>query len=256
MITSNKNAQVKNLISLVKKSKIRNEKDVFVIEGKKMFEECDIKWIEKAYLSETFYNNYDKQKLENISYEVLSDEVFEHAADTKTPQGVIAVLKQFHYDIEDIVKNNNSLILIIENLQDPGNLGTIIRAGEGAGITGVIISSESVDIYNPKTIRSTMGSIYRVPFIYTDSLQNTIEYLKKKDVKIYAADLKGTDNYDAVDYKNSSAFIVGNEANGITQHTSSLADTLIKIPMCGSVESLNAAIAASILMYEASRQRR
>ena len=133
-----------------------------------------------------------------------------------------------------------------------------MRTGEGAGIDGMIMSKGCVDIYNPKTIRSTMGSLYRIPFVYTDDLGKTIQELKEKGVHFYAAHLKGTAYYDEVNYATGDGigFLIGNEGHGLKEETADLADQYIKIPMEGQVESLNAAIAASVLMYEAYRQKR
>jgi TrmH family RNA methyltransferase len=146
--------------------------------------------------------------------------------------------------------------MILEDLQDPGNLGTIMRAGEGAGISGIILSHNCVDIYNPKTIRSTMGSIYRVPFIYVEDLKEAVTLLKDNKISIYAAHLKQSQDYEKLNFKESTAFMIGNEGNGLSDQLSNMADAYLKIPMLGKVESLNAAIAASVLMYEVARQRR
>ena len=148
------------------------------------------------------------------------------------------------------------MLVLLEDLQDPGNLGTIIRTGEGAGIDGVIMTRESVDIYNPKTIRATMGSIYRVPFLYTDNLEQVMEELKKRNVHTYAAHLQGKEYYDVQEFKEGCAFLIGNEGNGLKKETADLAERYIKIPMEGQLESLNAAVATAILMYEAAAQRR
>ena len=163
------------------------------------------------------------------------------------------------YSVDDIIKagsDRKPLIIAIENLQDPGNLGTIVRMAEGAGVTGIVISSNAVDIYNPKTIRSTMGSIYRVPFVYTADFIGAIELMKKNGINVYAAHLDGSCEYTEADYTKSSAFLIGNEGNGLTDAASKSADNLIKIHMEGKVESLNAAIACTVLTYEAMRQRR
>ena len=134
--------------------------------------------------------------------------------------------------------------------------GTILRAGEGAGVTGIILDRGSADIYSPKVIRSTMGSIYRVPFIYTDDLHQTIGEVKKQGIHLYAAHLKGKHNYEEENYTGPSGFLIGNEANGLTEETAALADAWVRIPMAGKVESLNAAVAASVLLFETARQRR
>ena len=169
-------------------------------------------------------------------------------------------IRQFHYRLEDLLaaadRDGGAMFMMLEDLQDPGNLGTIFRAGEGAGVTGIIMSGRTVDIYNPKTIRSTMGSVYRIPFIYTDDLCGTADILRKHNINVYAAHLEGKDDYDACDYRCGTAFMIGNEANGLKEETACHADKRIRIPMEGKVESLNAAVASSILMYEAYRQRR
>jgi len=144
--------------------------------------------------------------------------------------------------------------LVLENLQDPGNLGTILRTGEGAGINGVIMSHDTVDIYNPKVTRSTMGSIFRVPFVYVDDLLEVAETMKQKNIITYAAHLNGTD-YTKEDYQKGTAFFIGNEGNGLTDKLTDKVQKKIKIPMCGKVESLNAAMASGLLVYEARRQR-
>lgn len=132
----------------------------------------------------------------------------------------------------------------------------ILRAGEGAGVTGVVMDANTADIYNPKVIRSTMGSVLRMPFVYAEDLHETLETLKQKKVRLFAAHLKGKNAYDLEDYTGDTAFLIGNEANGLTDETAAMADTYVRIPMEGRVESLNAAVAASVLMFEAARQRR
>lgn len=257
MITSTANAQVKNLAQLIKKSKARTEQGVYIVEGVKMFQEAPRKEIVKAYISEELFEKGTlKDSLDGISYEVLKNEVFNHVADTKTPQGILCVMKQKRYTLEELTAGNCPLLLVLENLQDPGNLGTMMRTAEGAGVTGVLLSKGCVDIYNPKTIRSTMGSIYRVPFLYTDDLLQDMDRLHEKGITTYAAHLKGKGWYDEESYKEPTAFLIGNEGNGLSDELSEKAKQYIKIPMEGQLESLNAAVAAAILMYEASRQRR
>ena len=249
MITSTSNQQMKNLTLLMKKAKARNEQGVFVAEGRKMFLEAPVEWVKQVYVSESFYgtctqgnmqdcmesctpkhgeeklNRKVLERLNETGYEIVSDNVFKSVSDTQTPQGILCVIKKPEYALEELIKGEQTHLLILESIQDPGNLGTMVRTGEGAGITGVIMNQTTVDLFNPKTIRSTMGSIYRVPFFIT-------------------RDLAGT------------AFLIGNEGNGLSDEIADLADTYIKIPMQGQVESLNAAISASLLMYETGRQRR
>ena len=143
--------------------------------------------------------------------------------------------------------------MILERLQDPGNLGTIMRTAEAAGVSCVIMDKDTVDIYNPKVVRSTMGAIFRVPFIYADNLNAVADLLKKDGYSLYAAHLKGTHNFNEIAYEKKTAFLIGNESAGLSEKTASLADEYVKIPMKGKVESLNASVAASLLMYEYTR---
>lgn len=257
MITSTGNAQVKELLQLQKKSKARNERNVFVVEGIKMFSEAPRNRIEKVFISETLFNRKKQElNLDGLKIEILSDKVFSHVSDTKTPQGILCIVKQKKTKLEEIFAQNPAHLMILDNLQDPGNLGTIARTAEGAGVSGIILSKDCVDIYNPKTIRSTMGSIYRMPFLYVEDLENTIDEVKKQGIKVYAAHLQGKNNYDEENYKTGCAFLIGNEGNGLRDEIAEKADIWVKIQMHGQVESLNAAIASSILMFEVCRQRR
>lgn len=257
MITSTSNQQVKRLLQLQSKSKSRNEEKVFVVEGVRMYMEVPEKDVEKVYISESLYNRKKLDlKLERFEYEILSDAVFKHVSDTKTPQGILCVLRQKKYDIKTLLQKENPHFVVLDNLQDPGNLGTIIRTAEAAGVDAVFMSRDTVDIYNPKTIRSTMGSIYRMPFIYVEDLCELLEEFRKKEIYSYAAHLNGKQSYDKEDYQKGTAILIGNEGNGLRDIVTEKADVLVQIPMYGQVESLNAAIAASVLMFEVSRQRR
>ncbi|MDE6903724.1 MAG: RNA methyltransferase [Lachnospiraceae bacterium] len=257
MITSTSSKQVKNLILLGKKPKERRGQQVFLAEGKKMFLEAPKELLKKVYVSESFFEiKENKSLVEQADYEVLKDSVFQAVSDTKTPQGILSVISMPKWDKEQLLKKQDGFFLLLEGIQDPGNLGTMLRTAEGAGITAVIANKTTVDLYNPKTIRSTMGSIFRVPFLTADNFYGVMAELKKHSVKIYAAHLEGSVSCYEPDYKGSVGFLMGNEGNGLTREAAALADTCIKIPMEGEVESLNAAVAAAILMYEANRQRK
>ena len=239
MISSTTNKQVKFVNALVKKAKTRREEELFVAEGLRMCSEIPKDRIHTLYISEAFSKTKECKVLrEGVKHiELVTDEVFKSLSDTQSPQGILALVKQYHYTL------------------DPGNLGTILRAGEGAGVTGVVMDANTADIYNPKVIRSTMGSVLRMPFVYAEDLHETLETLKQKKVRLFAAHLKGKNAYDLEDYTGDTAFLIGNEANGLTDETAAM-DTYVRIPMEGRVESLNAAVAASVLMFEAARQRR
>lgn len=262
-ITSTSNAKVKRLVNLKKKRKARDEEKVFLVEGIRMFREAPPEMIKEVYVSESFYKKdggavrrFPDGGGKQAVVEILSDTVFDYVSDTKTPQGILCVAKRREYGPEEVAQGEFPHIIVLDRLQDPGNLGTIFRTAEGAGVTGIIMGQECVDIYNPKTIRSTMGSIYRMPFCYTENLADAVRALKARGIRTYAAHLDGKCDYDEEDYRGACSFLIGNEGNGLTKEIAELADTYIKIPMKGQVESLNAAVAASVLMFEAARQRR
>lgn len=259
MITSASNQQMKNLSNLINKSKERRKQKLFVVEGPRMCFEAPKDWVKAIYMSESFFNDdrYSSEKAE-VSHmtEVVSDSVFKSISDTQTPQGIMAIVKMPEYKLEDVLDGERTHLLLLESIQDPGNLGTMIRTGEGAGVSGIIMNKTTVDIFNPKTIRSTMGSIYRVPFVITEDLPEIIKSLQENNVKLYAAHLKGKLSYDEPDYTGACGFMIGNEGNGLSEEIADMADSYIIIPMEGKVESLNAAISATLLMYECNRQRR
>lgn len=257
MITSASNQQMKNLSKLIQKSKERKAQKLFVVEGEKMFREVPVSWLEKVYVSESYYNRKkeDTDSLQ-VPWEIVEDNVFKAVSDTMTPQGVLCVVKQPHYEAEQWLDVTTPCFLLLEDIQDPGNLGTMIRTAEGAGVTAVIMSRGCVDIFNPKTIRSTMGSIYRVPFLYTDDLPALVRQFRERQIRVYAAHLQDSVDYDRISYTDGCAFLIGNEGNGLSEELGREATRYIKIPMQGNVESLNAAVAAAILMYEVNRQRR
>ena len=267
MITSTSNTQVKHIIQLKKKAKERDRCGLFFTEGEKMFLEAPADMIEKIYLSESWLRKNERRDevrvlLDSAPYETVSDVVFEYMSDTKTPQGVLCLLRQFRYTPEDLAGQNaerhvtSPLCLALEDIQDPGNLGTILRAAEGAGVTGILMSSGCVDIYNPKVIRSTMGSIYRLPFFYAEDFTEALKAWKRAGICLYAAHLKGDRAYDQEDFTHSCAFMIGNESRGLSEGCAALADRRILIPMLGRVESLNAGVASALLVFEAARQRR
>ncbi|SEK95003.1 MULTISPECIES: TrmH family RNA methyltransferase [unclassified Butyrivibrio] len=265
MLTSTNNTRVKQIAEYSKKSKARRKDGVFLIEGIRMLREVPLEAMREVYVTGHFLENLspeDKTLIRNIqqddgvSFEEVSDDVMRKMADTQTPQGVLAVVKEKRWELKDLL-GETPLLLILENIQDPGNLGNMFRTGEGAGVTGIIMSSDMADVYNPKVVRSTMGAILRVPFIYVDSIPDTVKELREKyNVTSYAAHLKGTKNYDEISYKGASAFLIGNEGNGLTKEAADAASEYVLIPMLGRVESMNAATSAAILTFEAARQRR
>lgn len=282
MITSAANKGIKNVMLLLSKAKERRKQKAFVAEGIKMFLEAPVSGISQVYLSEQLAEELEtgasfdmgeekpsgkegaalSDKLYTVKQsgralvEIVKTDIFNKMCDTKTPQGILCVVSMPEYHLDEMLETDEGLFLILEDIQDPGNLGTIVRSGEGAGLSGIIMSSHTVDIFNPKTIRATMGSIYRVPFIYTDDLADAVRIVKNAGVKTYAAHLAGKTAYDMENYCGASAFLIGNEGNGLSREIADLADLYVRIPMLGEVESLNAGVAAALFMYEAARQRR
>ena len=253
MITSIHNRRLKEISALISKRKERTRTGLFTAEGVKLFLEAPRELIQDVFVSASFEaNNY--VLLKNTKYEVVDDSVFLKLCDTDTPQGITTVLKMPSYTHSDLL-HGIPFIMVLENLQDPGNIGTILRTAEGAGVTGIILSKGCADVFSPKTIRSTMGSIFRVPFIYEDNLLDVADRLKKNNIHTYGAHLNGSYTYNEPDYKNGTAFFIGNEGNGLSEELTAQCDTLIKIPMGGKLESLNAAVASAILMYTVHSKR-
>lgn len=263
MITSTSNPRVKQVAQWQAKAKERRDAGIFLAEGFKMYEEAPEGQVREVYVSKEALEKIKadsgmrslEEKLERTGYEAVASEAFLKMSDTQTPQGILCVMKRRQHGLEQMLAAPCPLLVILENLKDPGNLGTIIRTAEGAGVTGVILGAGTVDIYNPKTIRATMGSIYRVPFAYAEDLTGVVGRLRDGGIRTYAAKLDGQKYYDHFSFRQGTAFLIGSESSGLTKGLAAAADDYLKIPMTGRVESLNAAVAASLLMYEARRQR-
>ncbi|MBQ8052803.1 MAG: RNA methyltransferase [Lachnospiraceae bacterium] len=258
-ITSATNPRIKRLTALRKKAKSRREEQAFIIEGERLYRDTPREFLKEIYMTEEFL----EQKLggaaqENIT--IITPQIMQKISDTDTPQGVLCVAKMPSYDREDLLgdeKKGNPLLLILENIQDPGNLGTMMRTAEAAGVTGVLMSRDTVDLFNPKTVRATMSAIFRVPFLYTDDLVGEIKRLQTENgIAVYAAHLRASKPYDEADCTGACAFLIGNEGNGLTDEAADAATARVHIPMQGNIESLNAAMAAGILLFEGARQRR
>lgn len=277
MITSASNEKVKHVAALQQKAKQRAEEGLFVLEGGRLFWEAPDSLIREVYVTEQFLGRAENgaccgrseaqhcaerkpdagilEKLSRTGYELVSEQAFQKMSDTKTPQGILAVLEWQRYGREELF-GVSPLLLLLENIQDPGNLGTMLRTAEGAGVSGIILSPGCADIYQPKTVRSTMGSLFRVPFYRSAELDQEIRFLQQNDVTVYAAYLEGSECYDEASYLGGCAFLIGNEGNGLSREAAMAADARIRIPMAGKLESLNAGVSAAILLYEAARQRR
>ncbi len=255
MIESNKNRLIKTVTKL-KNKKYRDELGLFVLEGEKFVRELPDDWhVEEFVFSEEFSKNVDMGWYKNrASVNVVSDGVFKTLSDTVTPQGVLCVCKQKSVTL-DFIENENAFMVIGECMRDPGNLGTLIRTADAANCIGVILSKGSVDVYNPKVLRATAGSIFHLPIITDVNLFELIPKLKQLKINIVAAHLKGSKLPYELNLKKSCAILIGNEGSGLTDEISNQATELVKIPMPGQSESLNASVATGILLYEVVRQR-
>lgn len=242
----------------LKTKKERDKEGLFVCEGLRFVEEIANDWKIKYYaVSESFEKENNLSAFEKrADVYVFSDKEFSDMSDTENPQGIMAVCEKKQFSLEDIVKKaEGGFFVAAEELNDPGNLGTIIRTADACGVDAVILSKGSVDVYNGKVLRSTMGSVFHVPVITDVNIKETIEIMKENGVKVYAAHLKGKKTPYKFNLKTKTAYLIGNEANGLKEETASLADEYVKIPMPGRAESLNASVAAAVLMYETVRQR-
>ncbi|HHV60836.1 MAG TPA: RNA methyltransferase [Clostridiaceae bacterium] len=258
-ISSPQNSLIKELRQL-KQKKYRDRAGLFVIEGEKLVEEARKEsngLIKEIIVSESYNRENDteiSQWNDKYSISLIPDRLFNEIADTESPQGIIAMVEKRATKPEDMLHAGSNTILILDALQDPGNLGTIIRTADAGGVSGIILGPGCVDLYNPKVLRSTMGSVFHVPVCNSDNITMTIDYLKQKGFTIYASHLKGTHNLFEIDFPSNTAIIIGNEANGIGQEAEAKADILLKIPMPGKAESLNASVAAALMIFEVARK--
>ena len=246
IITSRDNQIIKDIIKLKDK---KYRKEAYLVEGIKQVDEAvkENAKIQKIVYSEDFA---DKERFSSFETIEVSTKLFNEITDTVTPQGILAVVEKNNNIAIDYSKD---FLLILDNIQDPGNLGTIIRTANSCDLGQVIVSKDTVDSYSTKVIRSTMGSSFRINVIEKD-LEETIKEIKAHGFKVVVTSLQ-TDNsiYD-IDYS-KIAVIIGNEANGVRDTIQDIADLRVKIPMLGKTESLNASIAAGVMMYEYTRQK-
>lgn len=264
VISSEQNNRVKSLKKLYSK-KNRRQKGKFILEGFRIIDEAlnadaDFDYI---FMSPYFYNSVDGKSLKECFVNkndinnlfIIEDKLLSKIADTSSPQGVIAVVNEPKYEMKDIFSSDNGSekLLLLDRIQDPGNMGTIIRTAVAAGIDGIIILKGSVDIYNLKVLRATMGAVFNIQLVKDVILQDFFEFCSTtaKEYKLIAADLSGDIYYHQLDYDFPFVLAIGNEANGIDEEIVNYANHLIKIPVLGGIDSLNAAIAAGIIIYKA-----
>lgn len=236
-----------------KKSRLKEKK--YIIEGFRLVQEsfkakCQIDYVVISEDSQDKLNDYLKGYLDDIKVYVMKNFLFAQLTSTEQPQGIIAVLNIVD-SREDL---NGEFYLLCDRVQDPGNLGTIIRTAHAAGVTGIILTKGTVDIYNDKTIRSTMGSVFYLPIIHDNDL-SFLKELKNNGFKLVATSLEESKDFFNEDLSGKIILSVGNEGSGISDEIFALADKKVKIPMPGCAESLNVAVATSIILFEKVRQR-
>ena len=255
MVISSKNNEIIKNIKKLKDKKYRENK--FIVEGERIVEEAIQENVEISVIviEESFYNNIEKQDLikKTTKYNTLivTDKVFLDISDVKTPQGILAVINK---NENKEIDKNAPYIMALDNLQDPGNIGTIIRTLDSANIKQLIVSKGSVDAYSPKVVRSTMGAIFRVNVIEVENLEETMQNLKKSGFEVVSTSLETDKSIYDISY-NKKIVVIGNEANGVSKEILEMSDYKVKIPMLGKTESLNASVAASIMIYEYVREK-
>ena len=243
-ITSLKNPKVTAWKAL-KDRKGRRESGCFLVEGRKMVEEA----LASAFDVETVLVQEGMELPDGLTMPVyeLPAHVLAAVCDTKTPQGIAAVVR---------MKEQSALgkhIVVLDGMQDPGNVGTIIRTADAAGLDGVLLSTQCADVFSPKVLRATMGSIFRMNLRTTDDLPGELTKLREKGYSILSSQLDGTPFYEREKVAERFALIIGNEGNGVSEQVQQTATHQVRLPMRGGAESLNAAIAAAIMMYELMR---
>lgn len=255
-ISSKDNERIKYTKSLLK-SKNRQKESKYIIEGYRILTlaiECNAN-LEYVFINENFEEKQEHKKFlstlesKNIKVFKTTNKIFKDLIDTENTQGILGVVRFKEKKIEHNIKQEDKFVLILDRIQDPGNMGTIIRTADAAGVDAIIALKGCVDIYNPKVIRSTMGSIFDMNVIHATQ-EEALRILKLKKFDIVSSYLDTNNYYNTVEYNYKTALVIGNEANGINEELVSKSDVLVKIPIYGKAESLNAAISSAILMYE------
>ena len=258
-VISSKDNEIVKSVKKLKEKKYRDLENAYIVEGIKMVKEAII---EKASIRQIIICD-DCEKSDNIPKELMyeiakydctyvTSKVFKYISEVQTPQGVLAVIEKNNGDLD--INYNEDIIVALDDIQDPGNLGTILRTVDSVGLTQILVSKGTADCYNPKVVRSSMGAIYRVKVIECDDLLETLKQVKRNKFKVLVTSLGDSKNIYDMKY-NKKVLVIGNEANGVEERIMNIADEKIKIPMLGRTESLNAAVATGIVLYEYVRQK-
>jgi TrmH family RNA methyltransferase len=253
-ITSMHNPLIKNISLLKKKKSARKDQRLFIVEGLRAVKEIPNSQMVKYYITTESYQKEYEYFIDKDKWIIVTQEIFDAITDTISPQGIMAVTETPFLDINDLKIDEKQIYLLLENIQDPGNLGTIIRSAHAFGIKNIILTKGCVDLYSPKVVRSTMGSLFHVNIIIDASIEEALNLLKRHHIPIYATALEDALSLSDVCFKKGLALLIGNEGNGLSDKAKQLSDYKIKIDMPGGAESLNASIAASICIYEVMKQ--
>jgi len=257
IITSTRNPRIKNVISFLK-PKERKTAGLFIIEGYRELIQAvnaGFELKEMYYCPEISGNKLSGFPMHTIE-EVfeISKNVYEHLAYRDSAEGFIALARARYLDLKDIILPANPLILVLENIEKPGNIGAVLRTADAANIHAVIICDNKTDLFNPNVVRSSLGCLFTRQIVQTDSV-STIHWLKEKKIQIMVSSLQTEHLYNIANYTFPTAIIMGSESNGISSQWVDAADSKIKIPMLGKVDSMNVSVCAAIIIYEALRQR-
>ena len=257
-ITSIQNPLIKSLVLLQEKAKARKQSGTFLIEGKREIElaikgnyQLETILFLPELITENEINKLVKSKVELIE---ITKEVYQKLAYRDTTEGILAIGKTKTLSLNDLKLPENALILVMESIEKPGNIGAMLRTCDAANIDAVIIANPKTDLYNPNIVRSSVGCLFTNQ-IATDTTENVIQFLKDKNIAIFGATLQNSNFYHTQDYTTASALVVGTEATGLTQAWRNNATQNIIIPMQGEIDSMNVSVASAILLFEAKRQR-
>jgi len=255
MITSSQNAKIKHLRALLGRAKERREAGMFVVEGVRLIEEA-VKgdWRFETVLYDASLNERGKSQVEGlrsrgVDVEEISESLMKSLSETETPQGILAILAESQLPIPDSL----NFVLIPDQIRDPGNLGTLLRSAAATGVQAVFLPPETTDAFAPKVLRSGMGAHFRVP-VREMGWEEIREVGRSAGLQVFLADMTGNPCWET-DLCQPLALIIGGEAQGASEEARKLAAQKISIPMAGDVESLNAGVAGSVLMFEVVRQR-
>lgn len=257
-ISSKDNEFIKHVKKL-KDKKYREQSNEYVIEGIKLVEEAinENAKIKQIVICEECTKTQEISK--KLMYEIASfdciyvtENVFNNITEVKNPQGILAVIERKNSENE--INYNEDIIVVLDGIQDPGNLGTILRTVDSIGLKQILVSKETADVYNPKVVRSTMGAIFRVKVIECKDLEKTLKEIKKHKYEIVVTSLQTNESIYDIEY-NKKVIVIGNEANGVSKEIQEMADKKVKIPMLGKTESLNASVATGVVLYEYVRQK-